>query len=175
MLFNFFCDVSNNGTVLLEELISKSLCLKQSRLYSENAIEEGLVVDGNGVILVPNVSNYVLSQVILFLEKKRHFQEAVDAGATHYEGWPTTFFNQNSHILSDLQQAAQDLQIPSLMESIAANPEHGVGKTVGENLGRNQVREHKIKTSRLTQNLNVLIRLAIPAIPVGTITINLRL
>ncbi|XLT39609.1 hypothetical protein HN873_070901, partial [Arachis hypogaea] len=92
----------------------------------ENAIEEGLVVDGNGVILVPNVSNYVLSQVILFLEKKRHFQEAVDAGATHYEGWPTTFFNQNSHILSDLQQAAQDLQIPSLMESIAANPEHGV-------------------------------------------------
>ncbi|XP_057725297.1 uncharacterized protein LOC130940989 [Arachis stenosperma] len=99
-----------------------------------DAIEEGLVVDGDGVIPVPNVSSYVLSQVILFLEKKQHFQETHDKAAAHYEGWSTAFFNRNSHVLPDLHQAAQDLQIPSLLESISKVQKRKDGGHLNDNL-----------------------------------------
>ncbi|XP_052108194.1 uncharacterized protein LOC107496542 [Arachis duranensis] len=220
-LFDFFCEVSNSGTVLREELISGFLQLKQSRFYSvsvcqafsdwfifsrrprkrdspglsledyelakahfytlanddeflslcyslhrwyqsgkktsckplklvpfdkrlldefgvlkghADAIEEGLVFDGDGLIPVPNVSSYVLSQVILFLEKKQHFQETHDKAAAHYEGWSTAFFNRNSPIISELHQAAQDLQIPSLLESISKVQKRKDGGRLNDNL-----------------------------------------
>ncbi|XLT26969.1 hypothetical protein HN873_058261 [Arachis hypogaea] len=194
VLFDFFCDACNDGTVLREELISGFLQLKQSRFYSvsvcqafsdwfifsrlprkpahfytlanddgflnlcyslhrwyesgrkssckplklvpfdnrlvaesgvlkghADAIEESLVVDGDGLIPVPNVSSYVLSQT--------H-----DKASAHYEGWSTAFFNRNSHVLPDLHQAAQDLQIPSLLESISKVQKRKDGGHLNDNL-----------------------------------------
>ncbi|QHN91118.1 uncharacterized protein DS421_17g572160 [Arachis hypogaea] len=86
-----------------------------------DAIEESLVVDGDGLIPVPNVSSYVLSQT--------H-----DKASAHYEGWSTAFFNRNSHVLPDLHQAAQDLQIPSLLESISKVQKRKDGGHLNDNL-----------------------------------------
>ncbi|KAL1347870.1 uncharacterized protein [Arachis hypogaea] len=115
--------------------IDKSLVAESGVLKGHaDAIEEGLVVDGDGVIPVPNVSSYVLSQVILFLEKKQHFQETHDKAAAHYEAWSTAFFNRNSLILPELHQAAQDLQIPSLLESIGKVQKRKEGGHLNDNL-----------------------------------------
>ncbi|XP_016167034.1 uncharacterized protein LOC107609547 [Arachis ipaensis] len=115
--------------------IDKSLVAESGVLKGHaDAIEEGLVVDGDGVIPVPNVSSYVLSQVILFLEKKQHFQETHDKAAAHYEAWSTAFFNRNSLILPELHQAAQDLQIPSLLEAISKVQKRKDGGHLNDNL-----------------------------------------
>ncbi|MED6179753.1 hypothetical protein PIB30_003968 [Stylosanthes scabra] len=124
--FRYEFDEESPGYIFVRSLDGDPLRLDKSVATAESgvlkgyadSIQEGLVVDGDGVIHVPNVSTYVLSQVILFLEKKQHFQENIHKAAAHYEAWSTAFFNRNTPILSDLQQAAETLEIPSLKESV---------------------------------------------------------
>ncbi|MED6185067.1 hypothetical protein PIB30_053470 [Stylosanthes scabra] len=115
--------------------LDKTVAIAESGILRGHAdsIQEGLVVDG-GEIPVPNVSSYVLSQVILFLEKKQHFQENMDKAAAHYEAWKIAFFNRNSHIISDLEQAAETLEIPSLLESVNKELKRQDGRHLNDNL-----------------------------------------
>ncbi|MED6185068.1 hypothetical protein PIB30_053470 [Stylosanthes scabra] len=115
--------------------LDKTVAIAESGILRGHAdsIQEGLVVDG-GEIPVPNVSSYVLSQVILFLEKKQHFQENMDKAAAHYEAWKIAFFNRNSHIISDLEQAAETLEIPSLLESVNKELKRKDGRHLNDNL-----------------------------------------
>ncbi|XLR29670.1 hypothetical protein S83_057570 [Arachis hypogaea] len=102
----------------LESSDGRVMEIDKSVAAAESVVLKGLldsVGSNGGVIPLTNVSGDVLSEVILFLQKKRDFQEIVDKIAANYKGWSTAFINRNRPILRELHQAAEDLQIPSLL------------------------------------------------------------
>ncbi|XP_057726171.1 uncharacterized protein LOC130941625 [Arachis stenosperma] len=94
-------------------------------------IDKSLAKSGSGVLkdaieLLPDthevatnvVSAEVLKEVILFLEKKRDFQQALKVDnkvVDGYKSWSKYFINRNADILPELYKAAKDLRISSLL------------------------------------------------------------
>ncbi|MED6216188.1 hypothetical protein PIB30_005067 [Stylosanthes scabra] len=95
------------------------LKIAKSLICAESEVVKDLLdsVDVNsGVIPLTNVSSDILLEIILFLKKKRDFQEITDKGAAHYRGWSKAFINRNRPILNGLHLAAEELQIKSLLD-----------------------------------------------------------
>ncbi|MED6173575.1 hypothetical protein PIB30_060848 [Stylosanthes scabra] len=93
--------------------------IDRSIISAESVVLKDLldsVGDDSGVIPLPNVSSDTFTEIKLFLEKKRDFQELVDKPVAHYKGWCKAFINRNRPILNSLHLAAEELQIKSLLD-----------------------------------------------------------
>ncbi|MED6185070.1 hypothetical protein PIB30_053473 [Stylosanthes scabra] len=95
--------------------IDKSLAESESALLM---MIDDEFIKKHGAVEVPQVSAEVLKEVILFLEKKRDFEQAskvVGKVLGEYKSWSTYFINRNADIMPQLNKAAKELCIQSLL------------------------------------------------------------